>query len=508
MVGFVFSDVHGQKIVRLLRYLKWHFAPEATQEILDEFRPLLCPFDMSMLQAVSFLTLLLPTRSQHPAEKTYQLWFREFLEVWAWEDCNPVSELMWMHLYSELARWKRGLIDWNPYLHILFTRIAKVVDVPVGTLPRGEVRRMGATSGQGIFALDPDPGGGAGPAIPAASLIINMLGPGSNCQEHLDTLFNMLRAYFHPSNSGYWSPTLGIFIEALSRLLVLRLHDEQLPHCEVPKDKRLREQDVVGVIRTLMPALSLAIFSKSSHLANASRLALRSLASIRPDMIIPNILQRAERALTTLTETHQTIAVLHTLEMIAPVLFNRTIFPESGRYLAQLLQLTLPGIDNNDLMKTLSVFGFYSLMLSHIPIIDGAHRSSSDSSTPPTDWLPENRKKFSAWLARFDRLRAHADERARTIGLPLLAASAGEHADAPDSPPSADGSARSLNSLEELDAEARSATGFFEDWLIQLFDRSFTLLSYFTPLKMKGGRDASRSFQLFQVLRPTFILHI
>ena len=38
-----------------------YFSVEATQEMLDEWRPLLCPFDVKMSEGLFYLELFLPT---------------------------------------------------------------------------------------------------------------------------------------------------------------------------------------------------------------------------------------------------------------------------------------------------------------------------------------------------------------------------------------------------------------------------------------------------------------
>lgn len=70
-----------------------YFHEDATQEILDEFRPLMCPFDITMIRATFFFELLLPTNlppeSHH---KGFKLWLGEFIGIW--ESCqnNPSWE--------------------------------------------------------------------------------------------------------------------------------------------------------------------------------------------------------------------------------------------------------------------------------------------------------------------------------------------------------------------------------------------------------------------------------
>ena len=38
-----------------------YFPPESTQEMLEEWRPLLCPFDLSMVEALAYISEFLPT---------------------------------------------------------------------------------------------------------------------------------------------------------------------------------------------------------------------------------------------------------------------------------------------------------------------------------------------------------------------------------------------------------------------------------------------------------------
>jgi len=47
--------------VRVLGEFHRYFTASSTEEMLDEWRPLLCVFDMAMLKAVSNMELFLPT---------------------------------------------------------------------------------------------------------------------------------------------------------------------------------------------------------------------------------------------------------------------------------------------------------------------------------------------------------------------------------------------------------------------------------------------------------------
>ena len=55
----------------------------STQEMLDEWRPLLCPFDTSMIEASQhfseFLPTLVPVEVQ---DSTFKLWLKELTHLW------------------------------------------------------------------------------------------------------------------------------------------------------------------------------------------------------------------------------------------------------------------------------------------------------------------------------------------------------------------------------------------------------------------------------------------
>lgn len=61
-----------------------YFPPSATQEILDEFRPKLCPLDSTEITtAIEYLGKFLPICVKPElAAVSYELWFKEFMDLW------------------------------------------------------------------------------------------------------------------------------------------------------------------------------------------------------------------------------------------------------------------------------------------------------------------------------------------------------------------------------------------------------------------------------------------
>lgn len=66
-------NIEQQGFNNFIKYARIYFKPEATEEILDELRPLMCPFDMSMTKAFERYHLFLPTLvHEHEAERSYR----------------------------------------------------------------------------------------------------------------------------------------------------------------------------------------------------------------------------------------------------------------------------------------------------------------------------------------------------------------------------------------------------------------------------------------------------
>ena len=72
----------------------------------------------------------------------------------------------------------------------------------------------------------------------------------------------------------------------------------------------------------------------------------------------------------TVMESHQTSASLTCLATVAQPLFSSSIYPQGAQHIIPLMQLTLPGVDPNDAVKTQATLQFYSALLSTIPLSD------------------------------------------------------------------------------------------------------------------------------------------
>lgn len=198
---------------------------------------------------------------------------------------------------------------------------------------------------------------------------------GSKALETLERLVTCMETFFHPSNSGPWTPVLTTLLHHLTTDFIQRWKEEELPECKTPVAQRLTpaiRKNFVQILRT--PAL-LAMFSKDTGSMSHAQGALRTMAILEPGLIMPELLERAYSGLEVVNETHRTTAVLSMLSGMAVPLVSPTIWLPAVKHLVPLLELSVPGIDLNDPAKTVTAALFIVSVVQHIKIGDlsGSH---------------------------------------------------------------------------------------------------------------------------------------
>lgn len=194
---------------------------------------------------------------------------------------------------------------------------------------------------------------------------------GSKALESLDKIITSTETFFHPSNAGAWTKFLCMFLHRLASEFSKRWFEEQEITCRTPKviqvftkldmhsiskqAQRLTpmiRRAFVSMLRT--PAL-LAMFSKDPAAMMYVHGALQTMAMLEPDLIMPDLLERAYGGLEGLNETHRTTAVLSVLAKIARPLVSESVWSGGQKHLVPLLEGCLPGID---LVRLSSIYIF------------------------------------------------------------------------------------------------------------------------------------------------------
>ncbi|XP_015766712.1 PREDICTED: proteasome activator complex subunit 4-like [Acropora digitifera] len=346
-----------ETVKHVVRVSRVYFSEESTQEMLDEWRPLMCPYDVTFGKAMFFFSLFLPTTlPPEKHDKSIKLWFDELLGIW--QSCTNSArwEENCLKLFSRLARDNIGFVDWTPYLPTLFSRILHTFNLPVGS----------STS----FSSHKDYS-----SIISSYVVwtVNTMHHSSATQDHLNKLFRALESFYHPSNNGRYTGKLQRFLYNLPKEMIKRLHREKFPkkswETPIPEEFKLTDDELTSFVECIKPAVMLAVFNKTGSFDAAG--ALQNLSLIKPDVVLPTLLDKLYVALATLTEPHQLTATLNCVTSVARALVRPDAsYPAGRRHVLTLLQLVLPGIDPNDFRKSLGTFMFISTVVCLVPVVD------------------------------------------------------------------------------------------------------------------------------------------
>nr|CAD7425108.1 unnamed protein product [Timema monikensis] len=339
-----------------------YFPEAATQEMLDLWRPMLCPFNSNTMLATMetlecFLPLSLPPEKAHLG---YQLWFHEFMDLWGACHNAPIWEGEMMWLMARLANRNIGYIDWEPYIPLMFTRFLRSLSLPVVYKQTHATKHHKLNSGA------------------MAKWIVAVLGGGSSAQKYLNKFMKTLESYFHPANFGHWLLKLKDFLRKLPYCFVLRVNFERYKktwETQVPDSHKLTEDDITSFVESVQPVAMQAMFSKLG--ATDVIHALQHLATLRPSLIIPKVIERMYANLETLTEPHKLTAAMQCVVAVArPMVQGKTNgYKEGPTHVIPLLLATLPGIDPNDIRKCFVTLQFISTFATMIPFVDSSTAS-------------------------------------------------------------------------------------------------------------------------------------
>uniref|UniRef100_A0A8C5CEE9 Uncharacterized protein n=1 Tax=Gadus morhua TaxID=8049 RepID=A0A8C5CEE9_GADMO len=329
-----------------------YFPASSTQEMLSEWRPLLCVFD------ALFLPTVMPP-PEHP--QGFLLWFDELMSLWMAVQNQPSWEGHLVNLFARLANDNIGYVDWTPYIPTIFTRILRSLNLPVGVGHMVTSRYLANTYDIGHLVL----------------WIAALLGgPGNPAQKQLTCLFDSIASFYHPSNHGRWQSRLMRLLQRLPATVVRRVHRERhappswIP--PVPEPQRLSDAHLLEFSTSLSGAALLAMFSKTGSMEAA--FALQHLALLSPQLTIP------PRAGETLTEPHTLTATLSCMVGMARSLVSPgNSYPEGRVHVLPLLMGALPGVDPNDFSKCMVTFQFIATLTTLVPLVDCSSAPSQRS---------------------------------------------------------------------------------------------------------------------------------
>lgn len=398
----------GYYFVCLARLARHYFAPGANDEIIRKIRPYLCALHTaSLLKGQVLLTLLMPRGRD---SDLYIV--REIMSMWPWVVAYGDWDFHWMVLLASLSRhtYRTRGPEWEEFVPELFSHVMHIIDLPVGAskihIYANMDNSVSSSEGSPFFSLASfvNLTGNRTKVLQlvhkAAKLIIYLLRPGGGeAFRMLGRIVKAVESYLHPSNGGYWTYRLSQLLASLCEYISERVRAEKL----LPDDDacKLTAQDINNVAELILPLALQGLYSKSGTATLHSCMALKYLGFLAPDITLPPLMARVYQALTTLTEVHQTSSALEALAAVIYPVIRAGNFQAGVGHVSDLMELTLTGIDANDLPKTWATLRFYTVLLSGLPLIPIPEACPEGIDAQYHEVARQAADKFADWIFRF-----------------------------------------------------------------------------------------------------------
>ncbi|KAF2274746.1 uncharacterized protein EI97DRAFT_434978 [Westerdykella ornata] len=398
-------------LTKLCTFAQHYFDPHDIPAIFEEFLPYFSTsFSETGYVVVGLLNLLLPTNPapEDRPDLLPQEFLPTFFHLWSLVNRSRAFDVHFIDVLSRLAR------DWLPAQHVpfsqhgiftseqsalIFTAALRLLDIPVGqaTSPYSDTVDLGA--GLAIM-LDRDQRKHPVPHHIARWIVMSLspacLDDPNSILSKLEGLIQAVETFFHPSNSGSWTRTLSQLVFYLADFFVMRWNRERSGEMEVPEGRKLNDALKRRFVLCLREVIFMGIFAKSGTAINFSLSTLQSLAYLEPNLILPGALQRIYPAMQGLVEVHRTISSIRALHMLSKIMARTKGY---RCHVTTVLGLALPGIDANDLEKTLHTLSYIQGVCYTVPFHDLTQESKGPNSHVSRDGTETPREEDNTGLA-------------------------------------------------------------------------------------------------------------
>ncbi|KAJ6016281.1 hypothetical protein N7540_010872 [Penicillium herquei] len=369
-------------LTKLCAFAQLFIDPCELPAMLEEFLPhYTTSFSEGAFVVAGLISLMLPT-SPPPADRgdlLPQNYLPTHFHLWSLVGRSKTFDATYLDYLSRLARdslpaghipFSEHGIFTNEQSGLIFTGVLRLLEIPVGQSTSPYSALVDISSGLGIM-LDRDTRKHP-VAHHIARWIVMSLSPA--CLESEDSILSQLEGliqavetFFHPSNSGSWTKTLSQLVYYLTDFFVMRWNREQSGEMEVPVERRLTEPLKRRFVLCLRDVIFMGIYAKSSTAMTFSLSTLQGLAYLEPHLILPGALQRIYPSLQGLVEVHRTTSSLRAMQVLSRIITRTRGY---RCHMTTLLGLALPGIDANDLEKSLHALSFIQSACYNIPLVD------------------------------------------------------------------------------------------------------------------------------------------
>lgn len=207
-----------------------------------------------------------------------------------------------------------------------------------------------------------------------ALVLVFSMGPNAdspgNILDQLRTLVNAIESYVHPSNTGDWSRPIAKLVYSLVYQFHKRYNLEREKNGQLhglPAETKLSDATTRSFVRTFLPAVRTGLQAKKPAAVDDYLTALGLLGHLCPEEVLAHILLDVYESLEGLISTHRVVIALRCMEELARYFASTPIFRV---HLARIMALALPGIDSNDLEKTIHTLNTFAAISNYVPLHD------------------------------------------------------------------------------------------------------------------------------------------
>jgi len=369
-------------LAKLCTFAQLYFDPKEIPAMLEEILPYFTTsFTEGAYVVTGLLNLLFPTAPplQGEEELLPSHYLPTLFHLWSLVNRSKVFDTTFIDLFSRLARdslqaphvpFTEFGIYTKEQSSSIFTAILRLLEIPVGQATSPYSATIDLSAGLAIM-IERDPK--KHPiAHHIARWIVMSLSPACLDQPdsimiNLEGLFQSVETFFHPSNSGGWTKTLSQLVYYLTDFFVMRWNREKSGELAMPEERKLNGPLKRRFVLCLREVIFMGIYAKSGTAMNFSLSSLQRLAYLEPDLILPGALQRIYPSMQGLVEVHRTTSSLRALQVLAKTMVRTKGF---RCHVTTMLGLALPGIDANDLDKTLYTLSYIQSVCYSIPFHD------------------------------------------------------------------------------------------------------------------------------------------
>ncbi|RCK67339.1 Proteasome activator BLM10 [Candida viswanathii] len=208
----------------------------------------------------------------------------------------------------------------------------------------------------------------------ASAIAFSMIGDSAleerGIVHYIRTLVNAIESYIHPSNTGDWTRPISKLILALIYQFHKRYNSENEKdgfYHNIPEEFKLSRKVIKEFVSILLPVVKTGIQAKQEKVTNDYISALQMLAFLDPEYVLENTLLDVYESLEGVISTHRVSTALKTIDTLARFIVSTPVYRV---HTTRILLLALPGIDSNDLEKTMQTIEAFTSVSNFAPLYD------------------------------------------------------------------------------------------------------------------------------------------